>query len=373
MPARAYLPTLFSRLSRTRLDTDHGKSYFTIIDFRGVSRLFADPAFDGEPIEIIDGNKGTSSHKSHHSGVSDSAKQKYEVNRNVKVSNAETQFLDEHGNLITTSLVDYTKKNILGEYATLDNFLQAWNKADKKQVLLDEMEKHGILYKEIIKQKGIRDMDPFDLMIHLAYNQKPLTKSERIKNVKKSGILDKYQGAAREILDALLEKYKDDGIIWYFDIYEMKAVVSGSENSDNNGKIASLLNELGGGKNARQLFYFALKNNGVLSDESQQESLHKWRAVSNFADFTGLDLRDFSLKNGEFVGKDGTKALDLLKVGVANSSTPADFKGVAHEYAKGFIDEMASLGGLEKVPDLKVSIAYDKESGFYAPKSDFYA
>ena len=74
------------------------------------------------------------------------------------------------------------------------------------------MEKHGILYKEIIKQKGIRDMDPFDLMIHLAYNQKPLTKSERIKNVKKSGILDKYQGAAREILDALLEKYKDDGI-----------------------------------------------------------------------------------------------------------------------------------------------------------------
>ena len=158
-----------------------------------------------------------------------------------------------------------------------------------------------------------------------------------------------------------------------FDIYEMKAVVSGSENSDNNGKIASLLNELGGGKNARQLFYFALKNNGVLSNESQQESLHKWRAVSNFADFTGLDLRDFSLKNGEFVGKDGTKALDLLKVGVANSSTPAGFKGVAYEYAKGFIDEMASLGGLEKVPDLKVSIAYDKESGFYAPKSDFYA
>lgn len=158
-----------------------------------------------------------------------------------------------------------------------------------------------------------------------------------------------------------------------FDIYEMKAVVSGSENSDNNGKIASLLNELGGGKNARQLFYFALKNNGILSDETQSASLHKWRAVSNFAEFTGLDLRDFSLKNGEFVGKDGTKALDLLKVGVANSSTPADFKGVAYEYAKGFIDEMASLGGLEKVPDLKVSIAYDKESGFYAPKSDFYA
>lgn len=155
-----------------------------------------------------------------------------------------------------------------------------------------------------------------------------------------------------------------------FDIYDMKANVSGSKDDN---KIASLLNELNGGKNARQLFYFALKNNGILSDESQRESLHKWRAVSNFADFTGLDLRDFTLKNGEFVDSKGIKALDLLKDGVANSSTPADFKGVAYEYAKGFIDEMANLGGLEKVADLKVRIAYDKENGFYAPKSDFYA
>lgn len=155
-----------------------------------------------------------------------------------------------------------------------------------------------------------------------------------------------------------------------FDIYSMKANVSGDENNE---KIASLLNELNGGKNARQLFYFALKNNGILSDESQSASLHKWRAVQNFAEFTRLDLRAFVLKNGEFVSKDGAKALDLLKVGVAKSSISPDFKGVAYEYAKGFIDEMASLGGLEKVADLKVSIAYDKESGFYAPKSDFYA
>ena len=164
---------------------------------------------------------------------------------------------------------------------------------------------------------------------------------------------------------------KNDGVMLIdFDIYGIKANVSGSKDDN---KIASLLNELNGGKNARQLFYFVLNNNGILSDESQRESLHKWRAVSNFAEFTGLDLRNFALKNGEFVRGDGIKALDLLKDGVANSSTPADFKGVAYEYAKGFIDEMASLGGLDKVADLKVSIAYDKENGFYAPKSDFYA
>ena len=155
-----------------------------------------------------------------------------------------------------------------------------------------------------------------------------------------------------------------------FDIYNMKASVSGDKNS---AKIAGLLNELNGGKNARQLFYFALKNNGILADESQSQSLHKWRAVSNFAEFTGLDLRDFSLKNGEFVNASGTKALDLLKIGVANSSVSPDFKGAAYDYASSFIKEMASLGGLEKVPDLKVSIAFDNQNGFYAPKSDFYA
>lgn len=197
----------------TRLDPEHGKEYFTIIDFRGVSRLFADPEFDGEPISVEDGNS-SGNHKHSGSGnvVSEPPRPKYEVSHAVKVIGDQTQYLDEDGNLITTSLTDYTKKNILGKYATLDNFLKDWNAADKKQKLLDELEEHGILYKEIMKQEKIKDMDPFDLIVHLAYNQKPLTKSERINHVKKSGLLDKYQGAARDILDALLDKYKDDGI-----------------------------------------------------------------------------------------------------------------------------------------------------------------
>ena len=196
----------------TRLDPDHGKEYFTIIDFRGVSRLFADPGFDGEPISVEDGNSNGNHGHSGSGGVSEPAALKYEVSHEVKVIGDQTQYLDEDGKLVTTSLTDYTKKNILGKYATLDNFLQNWNAADKKQKLLDELEEHGILYKEIMKQEKIKNMDPFDLIVHLAYNQKPLTKSERVNNVKKSGLLDKYQGAARDILNALLEKYKDNGI-----------------------------------------------------------------------------------------------------------------------------------------------------------------
>lgn len=197
----------------TRLDLEHGKEYFTIIDFRGVSRLFADPAFDGEPIEIADGNN-SSGHDRKNSGseVNEGLHTKYEVSHSVKVLGDQTQYLDDHGDLITTSLTDYTKKNILGKYATLDKFLQDWNSATKKQELLDSLEEHGILYQEIMKQENIKDLDPFDLIVHLAYNQKPLTKAERINNVKKSGLLDKYQGAAREILNKLIDKYKNNGI-----------------------------------------------------------------------------------------------------------------------------------------------------------------
>lgn len=197
----------------TRLDPEHGKEYFTIIDFRGVSRLFADPAFDGEPIEIADGNN-SSGHDRKNSGseVNEGLHTKYEVSHSVKVLGDQTQYLDDHGDLITTSLTDYTKKNILGKYATLDKFLQDWNSATKKQELLDSLEEHGILYQEIMKQENIKDIDPFDLIVHLAYNQKPLTKAERINNVKKSGLLDKYQGAAREILNKLIDKYKNNGI-----------------------------------------------------------------------------------------------------------------------------------------------------------------
>ena len=209
----------------TRLDTDHGKSYFTIIDFRGVSRLFADPAFDGEPIEEIDGNGSQA--VTHRPGSGDSTSPSdgdpgntiaeprpvYLVtNRKVKVINDQVSYMDANGDLITTSLRNFTKKNMLGQYASLDDFTKKWRNADNKQRLLDEMEENGIFYKQIINDEKLKNMDPFDVLVHLAYNQRPLTKAERINHVKQSGKLEKYQGAAREVLDTLLNKYEIDGI-----------------------------------------------------------------------------------------------------------------------------------------------------------------
>lgn len=211
----------------TRLDESHGKSFFTIMDFKGASRLFADPEFDGEPVDAIDDNDGTGidfggGSRPHKKGPDDPGNgggtvgeepKKYLVNnKKVKIINSQAEYLDADGKLVTTSLRDYTKKNVLGQYATLDEFIKRWRESDNKQALLDDMEEHGIFYKEIIDDEKLNDLDPFDLLVHLAYNQKPLSKSERVANVRKSGLLDKYQGEARKILEALLDKYKNDGI-----------------------------------------------------------------------------------------------------------------------------------------------------------------
>lgn len=209
----------------TRLDEKHGKQFFTIIDFKGASRLFADPAFDGEPIEEIDGNGSQT--VTHRPGNSDPTfpsdddpgdvvaepRPVYLVtNKKVKVINDQVSYMDANGDLITTSLRDFTKKNMLGQYASLDDFTKKWRNADNKQRLLDEMEENGIFYKQIINDEKLKNMDPFDVLVHLAYNQRPLTKAERISHVKHSGKLEQYQGAAREVLDTLLNKYEMDGI-----------------------------------------------------------------------------------------------------------------------------------------------------------------
>lgn len=204
----------------TRLDETHGKEFFTIIDFRGASRLFADPKFDGEPENIIDStnsrnlnNSVSRSKEGESSSVNEYRSHQYVVtNKKVKILNDQVQYLDSDGHLITTSLRDYTRKNILGKYATLDEFLKEWHSTENKQLLLNDMEKNGIYYKEIISDEKLKDLDPFDLIVHLAYSQRPLTKTERVRNVKRSGLLNKYQGAARKILEDLLDKYKNDGI-----------------------------------------------------------------------------------------------------------------------------------------------------------------
>lgn len=130
----------------------------------------------------------------------------------VTILNERVQYYDKDGKLITESVTDYSKKNILGEYATLDSFLRAWNSEEKKQAIIDELQERGVLLEALRQIAGNKDIDDFDLICHIAYDKAPLTKAERANNVRKRGYLYKYSGLAQEVLSALLDKYMNEGI-----------------------------------------------------------------------------------------------------------------------------------------------------------------
>lgn len=215
----------------TRLKPDYGKEYFTIMDFRNACRLFADPEFDGDPISVVDiddppadeddipdGGKTTptgfgDSTSGSGSGDNSDPKHKFRV-RGVEVTilNERIQYYDKDGKLTTESVKDYSKKNILGEYATLDEFLSAWNSEERKQAIIDELQERGVLLEALREASGNKDIDDFDLICHIAYDKAPLTKKERANNVRKRGYLYKYSELAQEVLNALLDKYMNEGI-----------------------------------------------------------------------------------------------------------------------------------------------------------------
>ena len=216
----------------TRIKEDYGKKYFTIMDFKNVSRLFADPDFDGGPLSINDEylkkedediEENINTEEDDYDGeiiINDDEKEEKQKRVKIAVRGVEVeilservQYLDNNGKIITESLIDYTKKNILGEYAVLDSFLNDWNSDKRKSVILEELLKRGVFLEALREYEHIdENIDDFDLICHLAYDKKPLTKSERIKNVQKRGYLNKYERAAREVIDALLEKYMDNSI-----------------------------------------------------------------------------------------------------------------------------------------------------------------
>lgn len=214
----------------TRLKPEYGKEYFTIMDFRNACRLFADPGFDGEPISVIDGDEGdgpkplkppksgddSTMNPSTPEDDDDEAfepKHKYRIRGiEIKILNERVQYYDKDGKLITESITDYSKKNILGEYATLDSFLQAWNSESKKQAIIDELQEQGVLLEALREAAGNPDIDDFDLICHIAYDKAPLTKEERVNNVRKRGYLYKYSDMAQKVLAALLDKYMNEGI-----------------------------------------------------------------------------------------------------------------------------------------------------------------
>lgn len=204
----------------TRLKPEYGKEYFTIMDFRNVSRLFADPDFDGEPVVIYEPGKGEEiippETDTGINGSGDVVKvkkcnEKYRVSDvKVKIISERVQYYDKDGKLITESLKDYSKKSIKEEFEDLDTFLRRWNSEDKKQAIIDELIEHGVLLDALREEIGNPDIDDFDLICHIAYDKKPLTRSERANNVKKRGYLYKYSDIAQKVLESLLDKYSSD-------------------------------------------------------------------------------------------------------------------------------------------------------------------
>lgn len=200
----------------TRVREDLGKMYFTIFDFRDVTRLFHDPDFDG-PIEQQDDfepNKPGEGPESPPKIILPEQEKRHKYilgDTPVTVSQKHVQYLDQNGNLITERLVDYTKRSVLSQYAEMDDFLNAWNEADRKQAIVDELEKRGVFFDDLCDEVG-KDLDPFDLILHIVFDQPPLTRKERAENVRKRNYFTKYGKQAAEILDALLTKYADSGL-----------------------------------------------------------------------------------------------------------------------------------------------------------------
>ncbi|MBO0943439.1 DEAD/DEAH box helicase family protein [Acidovorax temperans] len=231
--------TLFKQIigRGTRINEHHGKTWFTILDFKRATELFADKDFDGEPVQIYEpgsgepvappepavpgGNPGDAGHTGgapeplgpfKGGGEADGPK-KYILGNNVTVAVARerVQYLNAQGKLITESLRDYTRINLRKQYDSLDQFLQAWQQADRKAALLQELEGQGVLLDALADEVG-KDLDPFDLLLHVAYDQPPLTRSERARRVQKRNVFTQYGPVARKVLEALLDKYADEGI-----------------------------------------------------------------------------------------------------------------------------------------------------------------
>jgi type I restriction enzyme R subunit len=234
--------TLFKQIigRGTRLREDLGKTWFTILDFKRATELFADKDFDGEPVQIYEPTAGepiappdvqqdgpaaasTGEESTAHPplgpfGPGNDGPKKYIVGGMVTVAVARerVQYLNTQGKLITESLRDYTRINLTKQYDSLDKFLQAWNDADRKAALIQELEGQGVLIEALAEElasTGLTNLDPFDLLLHVAYNMPPLTRRERASRVKKRNVFTQYGPVARKVIDALLDKYADEGIV----------------------------------------------------------------------------------------------------------------------------------------------------------------
>jgi type I restriction enzyme, R subunit len=234
----------------TRINDDYKKHWFTIMDFKKATELFADPAFDGDPVKVYEVGRDDDIvpedetihgvreergeydlmdtadgwHTDDRSGVEalDADEQQTKRRETFIVDNVEVkvvaervQYLGPDGKLITESLHDYTKKKVTDRFASLDDFLRRWGESERKQVVIEELAEQGVPWEalaEEVERKTGKHAGPFDLVCHVAYGQPPLSRKERAENVKKRNYFARYEGQARQVLETLLDKYADAGI-----------------------------------------------------------------------------------------------------------------------------------------------------------------
>ncbi|ANQ48057.1 DEAD/DEAH box helicase family protein [Flammeovirga sp. MY04] len=225
----------------TRIREQDGKVFFTVMDFRKVTNLFADPDFDGDPVQIyepgenepvipeeddiseedpilgedgepIDGEDGVPPHDFGDMDEEDEPRKYYVNDVKVTVAHERVQYYGPDGKLITESLKDYTKNSVQREFSSIEVFKEKWNNADKKEAIIDELKEQGILIDALREEVG-KDMDAFDLICHIAFDQPALTRKDRANNVRKRNYFTKYGDVAQKVLSSLLEKYEEEGIV----------------------------------------------------------------------------------------------------------------------------------------------------------------
>ena len=230
----------------TRIDEDYDKLWFTIMDFKKATELFADEDFDGEA-EVIyipnggepttppeeDGGEGSGNgyptgqggldNGSGEEGINEPVKKYFVKGVSVKIISERVQYIGSDGKLITESLKDYTRKAVKQEYATLNDFLRKWNDAEQKQAIIQELEEQGVIWQALEDEVG-KDYGAFDLICHVVYGQPPLTRKERAEQVRKRDVFTQYGEQAQKVLNALLEKYADEGIAPIEDIAVLKVL-----------------------------------------------------------------------------------------------------------------------------------------------------
>lgn len=206
----------------TRIHEEQNKYYFTIMDFKRATDLFRDPDFDGEPVVIYDPKPGDPPEPpdpkpeddDDDKGGVEEEPGTYKVRVSgvdVRILSERVEYLGEDGQMVTESYREYSRKGILKEFRSLDDFLQKWNSSKKKAAIIEELAEYGIELPKLAQEVG-KDYGDFDLICHIAFDQPPLTRQERANNVKKRNYFTKYSGQARAVLEALLDKYANEGV-----------------------------------------------------------------------------------------------------------------------------------------------------------------